>query len=38
MYPKKASTSMSAKVKIGSVIEYQSPMTTHTLSDSLASK
>ena len=29
---------MRASVKIGSVMEYQSPMTTHTLVDWLASK
>ena len=38
MYREKLATMMSASVKIGSVMEYQSPMTTHTLLDWLASK
>src|SRR5580704_1371316 len=38
MYREKLATVMRAKVMIGSVMEYQSPMTTHTLLDWLASK
>jgi hypothetical protein len=38
MYREKLATVISASVKIGSVIEYQSPMTAHTLVDWLASK
>ena len=38
MYREKEATVISARVMIGSVIEYQSPMTYHTLVDWLASK
>src|SRR6266571_121916 len=38
MYREKAATVISASVMIGSVMEYQSPMTYHTLVDWLASK
>src|SRR5581483_3717356 len=38
MYREKAATVISASVKMGSVMEYQSPMTTNTLVDWLASK
>ena len=38
MYREKAATSISASVKIGSVMEYQSPMTYQMLVDWLASK
>ena len=38
MYREKAATVISASVMMGSVMEYQSPMTYHTLVDWLASK
>src|SRR5579862_6374160 len=38
MYREKAATVIRASVKIGSVMEYQSPTTYHTFVDWLASK